>query len=232
MNKKLITISVIFVLVIAIVGTTIAMLIPLLKTENKSNVKTYTVSFYSYGKLLETQKVEEGKGANPPETELFIDKIFTGWDKDISCIKSDLEVNAVFKELGENENIFVVENAYLKIGKEVVVNVDLRGKVELATADFIVNYDKEKLKLKEVKYADAGIEHNSLEKKGQIKCSLMAWENITGEVDCLQLVFEKTKKDFSKCDITVEVDNASKIVNDKIVDAPYNTINGSVTVLN
>lgn len=235
MNKKIVIIAVISVLVLAIIGTMIAMLTPLFKTEGKGNtenIKTYKVAFYSLGKLLETQEVKDGAGAKPPVPELVIGKLFKGWDKELSCIKSDLEVNAVFEELGESQNVFSVDNVYIKNGEEVVVNVDLRGKIELATADFTVNYDNKKLKLKEVKFADAGIEHNSLPEKGQVKCSLMAVENITGEVDCLQLVFTKTKEDFSKCDITVSVDNASKIQKDKIVDAPFKTVNGSVTVIN
>lgn len=61
-------------------------------------VKTYTVTFKDHdGKVLETQKVEEGKGATAPANPTRDGYTFEGWDKAFNNITSDLVVTATYK---------------------------------------------------------------------------------------------------------------------------------------
>ena len=61
-------------------------------------VKTYTVTFKDHdGKVLKTQKVEEGKGATAPANPTRDGYTFDGWDKAFNNITSDLVVTATYK---------------------------------------------------------------------------------------------------------------------------------------
>lgn len=61
-------------------------------------VKTYTVTFKDHdGKVLKTQKVEEGKGATAPANPTRDGYTFEGWDKAFNNITSDLVVTATYK---------------------------------------------------------------------------------------------------------------------------------------
>ena len=60
----------------------------------------YTVKFYHNNAVIDTQEVSYGDAAvapndpNPP-----IGKYFAGWDYDINCIKEDITINPIFKDL-------------------------------------------------------------------------------------------------------------------------------------
>jgi hypothetical protein len=73
--------------------------------EEVELTKEYTVVFKdNEGNVLKTEVVKEGASAvapNAPEIEGYE---FTGWDKDFSNIKSDLEVIAQYKEIIPEQN--------------------------------------------------------------------------------------------------------------------------------
>ena len=75
----------------------------------------YQVKFIDYnGAVLNTQYVLSGDSCsvvNNPAREYFE---FVGWDKDVTCITSDLEVNAIYKPLDISFNIdYVIDDVYL-----------------------------------------------------------------------------------------------------------------------
>lgn len=57
----------------------------------------FTVTFKNGDTVIETQEVEYGKAATAPADPTKDGYTFTGWDKDLTSIKSDLVVNAKFK---------------------------------------------------------------------------------------------------------------------------------------
>lgn len=69
-------------------------------------INTYSVKFISRtGETIETQRIEYGSGATPPEPpEAPPGYIFAGWDKeDYKFVKKDLSIHAVF--VWEKENL-------------------------------------------------------------------------------------------------------------------------------
>ena len=68
-------------------------------------IKEYTVIFKdSEGNILKTEVVKEGASANAPNAPTIDGYEFTGWDKDFSNIKNDLEVIAQYKEIIPKQN--------------------------------------------------------------------------------------------------------------------------------
>lgn len=69
----------------------------------ESAIRTFTVTFNVDGITVKTEEVEYGKAATAPSQQVIDAALptlkgsiysFAGWDKDFSCIKSDLKVNA------------------------------------------------------------------------------------------------------------------------------------------
>ena len=68
-------------------------------------IKEYTVIFKdSEGNILKTEVVKEGASAKAPNAPTMDGYEFTGWDKDFSNIKNDLEVIAQYKEIIPKQN--------------------------------------------------------------------------------------------------------------------------------
>ena len=92
----------------------------------------YTVKFLVDGKVIATQEVEEGKAATAPANPTKEGYEFTGWDKEFSNVKANLEVNAQFKEIPQTKK-FKVE--FLVDGKVVSTQEVEEGKGATAPAD-------------------------------------------------------------------------------------------------
>ena len=69
--------------------------------RNGAPEKTYTVIFKKNGKVVKTETVKEGESATAP-AEVESENGFEGWDKDITNVTSDMEVNAVYSFLVYN----------------------------------------------------------------------------------------------------------------------------------
>ena len=73
--------------------------------EEVELTKEYTVVFKDKdGNVLKTEVVTEGASATSPNAPTVEGYEFTGWDKDFSNIKSDLEVIAQYKEIIIEDN--------------------------------------------------------------------------------------------------------------------------------
>lgn len=72
----------------------------------------FIVNFYFDGKLLASYEVARGESVSEPDVPHVEGKEFIGWSTyDFSCVESDLEVHALFKEIGETQ-VYTV-NFYL-----------------------------------------------------------------------------------------------------------------------
>lgn len=71
-------------------------------------VTKYTVKFLVDGKAIDTQEVEEGENATRPADPKKEGYEFTGWDKEFTNVKSNLEVNALFKEIEKEVTKYIV----------------------------------------------------------------------------------------------------------------------------
>lgn len=65
------------------------------------NIRTYLVSFYGqHDDLIKQETVEHGGSASAPEISTEDPNfVFYGWDKDFSCVKSNLDVFPIFRHM-------------------------------------------------------------------------------------------------------------------------------------
>ena len=89
--KKIFSLLFIFVIAFLVVGCGD-------KPDPTPEKKEYTVEFVVDGKVIDTQKVEEGKSATAPSDPKKDGYEFKGWDKDFTNVTSDLKVNAKFEK--------------------------------------------------------------------------------------------------------------------------------------
>ena len=60
-------------------------------------VRQYTVTFIGYNnEILDVKAVDEGKGVTPPTAPSVEGFDFVGWNADLTCLSSDITVNAVY----------------------------------------------------------------------------------------------------------------------------------------
>ena len=115
------------------------------------NDTEFTVTFVDWnGKVLSTQTVGYGEYAVPPTPPTRDGYVFTGWDKDFTVIKSDLTVNAQYKE-----NLVYLMGDFNNWEKDIVLvptNDEVAYELTLAKGEYqfkYVNFD--------IWYGNAGV---------------------------------------------------------------------------
>lgn len=194
------------------------------QSGNEESVTKYTVAFFdSAGYLLKEEKVEEHKGAEPPEN--FVpdaDKLFVGWDKDFSYIFSNINVRPNYLDVSSDKNYVYANAVYAKPESEVSVRVKIGGQVNLAALQMYVDYDEDLLEYVEAKNLDAGVMINKEDEKSRLRLAFLSDNNVTGSVDFVELVFRVKGQPGDKAVIMYDIEKAAMINNNNdIVTADY-----------
>lgn len=152
--------------------------------------QSYTVTFLDYkGAVLDSQSVRAGKGAIAPQVPQEEGYEFIGWDRDFSCITSDLQVNALYA-FSANPSLMVLE-MLASAGETVTVPVVVQANPGIAGAKFTMVYDPS-LTLTDAK---SGTAFSALDYTGPGKfmspCSF-TWDSESGEVTENGTVLELT----------------------------------------
>lgn len=110
----------------------------------ESRVRTFTVTFNVDGVTIKTESVEYGKAATAPSQQAIQAALpvvkgsiysFAGWDKDFSCVKSDIKVNAdITREYATYTVTFnygdgLSETQTVRYGEDAVAPTNENGKL-------------------------------------------------------------------------------------------------------
>lgn len=188
------------------------------------------VDYWMDGSLLEMQVVDYGESAYPEPVALVPEKVFLGWDVPLSSIEGNTTAKAQFYSTSGKTNCFALDSIYCPIDEEAVMYLTLRGNVDISSADFTIKYDASMLELVRIENVDPSIITNHDAERGTVFCSMLLEGEVAGEIDCLQLVF-RAKESSSDTVVMIEVDDASTVKDDEIVDAEFETVNGNVFIL-
>lgn len=202
------------------------------ETTESTNKTIFTVIFKGYdGKVLKTEKVKKGEDAtapNPPEIKGFL---FVKWDTYYKDVKTDITVNAVYKEI--TKPTLIVDTVKTN-DKEVVVKVSAVNNPGLLALLLKINYDESALTLKKVENGSTMTEYTFTGPKNLKSGCNAAWniievpENVVdGEVVLLH--FEVNK------DALIGSHNISVTCFDGAFNSDYETvdfdiINGSIII--
>ena len=84
----------------------------------KSKAVTWNVQFLANGQVISEQIIKDGYPAHNPGPVEDTDMEFAGWDKDFTSVTSDMTINAIFKEINDNEWSFM----YLEKIDDIVID--------------------------------------------------------------------------------------------------------------
>ena len=161
-KSKIITVAIAAALVIALVVTMVFVFkgcqddVPTQGDEisqtdssvNDPTIETYTVTFKNYdGTVLETQKVEKGKGATAPADPVREHFTFAGWDKSFDKVTSDLVITATYTT---TKAVIYAEHVEVNKGTdEVTMNIRIINNPGIMGAVLKVSVDDKVLSFKE-----------------------------------------------------------------------------------
>ena len=205
-------------------------------TESVPSVQTAT-EVYDYYPLVTfrthnneyTQRVTPGTLPQVPSGESGYDGlVFTGWNAPIKAITEDTVYEAVYEDISEKDNVFVLNTVYTD-ADSAQLSLSLRGKVKLSVADLEIHYDPTVIRVEDIVKADSSVQYNIMPEKGVIKVSVLLTENLEYTMDCFELKvsFVNPEVSVAQLDITVE-DSAYQKTAGKLEDAASGTISGKL----
>ena len=98
------------------------------------SIQKFTVDFMDDGKLILSRTVAYGSSAREPRDTFKSGYRFIGWDKDFSCVTSDMVVNAIYEENNGSKNIMVVLGNWMN--NDGTISQTMRTRLELALKAF------------------------------------------------------------------------------------------------
>ena len=124
------------------------------KGEKKEKT-VYSVTFLSYDdSVIDVRLVKKGGTVIPPQAPQREGYVFTGWDKPLENIKSDLTVKAKYKK--SSKPVIFAESVTAEAGSgEVTVAVSVSNNTGILGGAITVNYDSNAMTLKSAKNGEA-----------------------------------------------------------------------------
>lgn len=107
----------------------------------------HIVKFYDENNRLITEyKVKDG---NPvffdKSLQVQENKVFKGWDKNLSSITEDTEVHPVYQSITKDPNVFYIDTYYVKGGDDLWIDLKIGGEIDVTTAKIGIAYDSDVL---------------------------------------------------------------------------------------
>ena len=114
-------------------------------TSAESN--KHIVKFYDENNSLITEyKVKDG---NPvffdKSLQVQENKVFKGWDKNLSSITEDTEVRPVYQSIAKDPNVFYIDTYYVNGGDDIWIDLKIGGEIDTTTAKIGITYDSDVL---------------------------------------------------------------------------------------
>ena len=94
------------------------------------SVAHYLVKFMCDDVVIISRVVSYGEAAREPVASFKPGYRFVGWDKDVSCVKEDMVVNAVYTKNDATKNIMVILGNWMN--NDGTISATMRARLELA----------------------------------------------------------------------------------------------------
>ena len=142
-EKKKQTLFILLIVGILLIGITISGIIWWRSIEANKHV----VKFYDDLNILITEyKVKDGEPVFFDKSlPILENRVFKGWDKNLSSITDDTEVRPVYQSVEKDENAFYIDTYYVNGGDEFWIDLKIGGKIDAKTAKIGIAYDSDVL---------------------------------------------------------------------------------------
>ena len=200
----------------------------------QNNAETFfTVTFKSYdGKILKTEKVKKGEDATAPEPPKRDGYIFVKWDTYYKSVKTDITVNAVYKEITEPT---LIVDSVKATDKDVVVKVSAVNNPGLLALVLKITYDEDVMSLKNVESGVSMNDYTFTAPKNKKSGCNAAWNIIDvpenaadGEIAVLHF---EIAEDANPGDYDVSVSCYDGAFDSNYEPVKFSIINGSVNII-
>lgn len=202
------------------------------ETENAATEKPIydyypLVTFVTHGSET-TQRVEPGSLPQIPSGQSGYDHlVFTGWNRDIAAVTEDTVYEAVYEDVSEKDNVFVLDTVYTT-ADSADLTLGLRGKVGLCVADLQISYDPTVIRVEQILKADSSVQYNVLPGEGRIKVSILMEEDLAYAMDCFVMRVSFVDPQANAAMLDISVDDAASQASGTLVDADSQTISGKI----
>lgn len=206
------------------------------ETESGVTVESGT-QIYDYYPLVtfvtngnqQQQRVAPGTLPQVPSGESgYDDLVFTGWNAPITAVTEDTTYEAIYEDISEKENVFVINTLYTT-EDSAELTLSLRGKVKLSVADLEIRYDPTVVRVEDILKADSSVQYNIMPEKGVIKVSVLLTENLEYTMDCFRLKLSFTDPDASVAQLDIAIEDAAyQKTAGNLADAASGTLSGKL----
>ena len=142
-EKKKQTLFILLIVGILLIGIITSGIIWWTSAESNKHI----VKFYDENNSLITEyKVKDG---NPvffdKSLQVQENKVFKGWDKNLSSITEDTEVHPVYQSIAKDPNVFYIDTYYVNGGDDIWIDLKIGGEIDTTTAKIGIAYDSDVL---------------------------------------------------------------------------------------
>ena len=194
-------------------------------TPSKTDTVAFTVTFLDVdGAVCKVQQVIKGNSATAP----IIEKPeFLGWEGNYINVQKDEAVKAVYSD---RPNVFQVVSAQGDRGDTVTTLVRLDGQVELCGFDMVLTYDPA-LKLVSINDAmDLDVVVNVNKQERTIRFNFSSATNKKRAMDVMELTFRITNSNADAHSVQLSSNAVKKLVDNRVENTNYTTLNGVIYV--
>ena len=209
--------------------------VPCEKPTETTQTSDHTVVFKdSDGNVLSTQTIPDGGAALAPDNPEREGYIFAGWSTSFDSVTGDMEIVAMFNEIGTSP-VFVIDRVYAHPGdKKVAVTVTVKNNPGISAIALDIMYDTTKLTLTDFSYntgALAGASTTPFNADAYQPCLFMVngTKNVEGDFLFATMYFDVADNASGTCPITVvyDEDNVYDIDEENIL---FDVNNGFISI--
>ncbi len=185
----------------------------------------HTVTFaYSDGTVIEKKQVHHGNGIFPPDFET--DGVFRGWSSPFNAVTSDVETHPSVYYPTDDENLICFDSVYVREGENFTVELMLRGKVSIASAELTLFYDREVMDYLSAEVSDCfSVEQTE---DGNLTLRLDSPQPIREPMLLARIRFYAKPMDVYSTQISLQAKQATTVVSGKELSATISTLNNNI----
>ncbi len=176
---------------------------------------------------MKKKQVHHGNGVLPPD--LATEDVFRGWSAPFNAVTRDMETHPSLYYSKEDDNLFCFDSVYVREGEEFTIELMLRGKVCISSAELTLAFDGEVMD-----YLGSEVsEYFAVEPtaSGALNLRLNSPQLIQEPTLLARIQFRAKPMDVYFTQISLQSKQATTVVSDQELPVTISTINNNIYYL-